>query len=409
MNQESDGSRHITSQREQRFIMFIGIAFCAMLLNAFILTLLGIIDLRIAAQVNLPSVVEFAINTALFMVNIFFMFSIILEIFDKRIIKIVVFYLPVYLVCCLFPNAGLIATIVLPTIYLFVWRLVKRPKDFKHFFINVGVFIFTVSTYQQLALLIKLNYFGIQYYKGNCITALLFASDLYLVYILYCLVVIKHVEFNSIFPESKNIREVPERIQDGVDLSGLKAHQRFLFWCMAMGYQVFQLTVVLLIGFINNTIIELLVMLIVFFIGRPILGTSWHSDKLSICSAATFTGFYILTKCTLPISVSLFSCIALSAAFVYLLHKIGVHVDKYETYRTAIEQKPFKVVGATEKDLLERCQLKRVRKENRKFLVEYFIEGISAGEMVLRDESGTKDEMYFRTKAYKLKKRLEAP
>lgn len=324
-------------KEENNFLLFIGLSFLTVLLSAFLLTILGIVDFRIVNEIKLNSIVECAFNFVMFIANLFFVFSITLRIFDKKIIRITLLYIPVWFVGTIIagfindPDYDLIFSTILP--FLYVLFATKGRLNSK--IVRFGVITLIVSAYQQISGYIKLLGFGAYYYNLNTVVYLLLSIDLFLFYtLLYCGVK-RHVQIMesgkfSVFSEAKSIHENAEQGIDDLNLAELSNRQRFMFWCMATGYQIFQLAVVLLIGLINSVFIELLIMLAVFWIGRPILKKSWHSDSLMWCSITTFCGFYILTKTTLPLSVSLFSCIALSALFVYVLHRAAIHADTYE-------------------------------------------------------------------------------
>lgn len=299
------------------------------------------IDLKIINGINLPIIINITICIILFMGNMFFIFSISLKVFDKKIVKILFGFIPVYLLYMIIPqsifqNYGSFITFIVGFLYcllfnkqLTLYNLMKR----------YGILSLVIGIYQKLSGFIKLDAFGFGYYTFNSITSFLYQIDLFLVYILIYIGVKKYVELvrkvehTFKFPFSFKMQSISENVEQGkekLDLSDLNNRQRFIFWCMATSYQIFQLAAVLLIGIINNTFIELCIMLIIFWIGRPILGKSWHSDSLKWCSIITFSGFYILTKLVLPLDVSLLSCISLSGLFIYCLHRAGIYDEEHE-------------------------------------------------------------------------------
>lgn len=167
--------------------------------------------------------------------------------------------------------------------------------------------------------------------------------------------------------------------KDKLDLSGLNRRQKLIFYILATGYQFLQLGAVLAIGFIGNAIFELIAMLATFWLGRRILKKCWHSEKLSICSFVTIASFYVLTRITLPFSISLFCCIILSSAFTYGLYLLAIHFETIENLKGTCLTK-----GQAEIDLRNKCFDKGLDETETKMCVDYFIHRLSHKEIAVK-------------------------
>lgn len=377
-------------KRKRRFIYMLGLSGLTVLLTAFILTLIGAIDLRIVNDVRVPAWIDFIGNFVMFMINMYFVFSITLRVFDKRKWFILLGYVPIYILkYFLIPVQifGLIHSFIIPLIYCIVLTIIlskiKNNIQLNKYTILCYIISFVfIPIYQLLSGIVKLYGFGLYYYNCNILSTLLYSIDLYIVFILLKWVVKNNVLGNIrrrrkflLFAKDKSVPVDSETLQ--ALTNGMTRRQAVMFYILAMGYQMLQLIVVLAIGKINNMFIELLAMLIIFWIGRTILGKCWHSDKLWVCSVATFTGFYILTKCTLPLSVSLFACISLSGAFTYLMYYLGVKQEKYKEYEQICDK---------EKIFRDKCFQAGLSNIKTEIAVDYLINGMSIKDQSIKYE-----------------------
>lgn len=350
-----------------------------MLLSAFLAARFGIIDLRIAAQMRFSDSVEYVCKFTMFMLNLFFAVGIILRIRPRQALIITIGYIPIHVLLCLAFKPGscfdFVVTVLAPFSYIIVINLFKRYLPFKSMLAGLFLFIACLGLFQQITGFIKLQKYGIGYFGVNSLTLFLYSADQYLFLILYYVEVIIyglvgfasiHLKADGVQPDFETSRETMRQ-----EIANLNAKGKFIFKLLAMSYYLFQLFVVLLIGFINNTAIEIFLMLVAFFLGRKALGKSWHSKKLSICSLITFTGFYILTKITLPITVSLFSCIALASCFVWLLYEAAIKEEEFNTLKGS--KASFDLKTCTEEQLREHCKLKGVSESSTEFCVDAFI------------------------------------
>lgn len=376
---------------ENKFLNLIAMTFVTVLLSAFILTYMGIIDLKIINEIHFSPWTEYFANFAMFMINMFFVFTVSFCVLDKRIWYILAGYGIIYIIFSFTPwGHTLFFSTLLPIFYVVIVAKLKFNNEFNKILIRHGLFMLVVPIYQQISGYIKFMNMGLQYYKCNPLMLFVYSIDLYLFYSLIYMEVNnyarrsgKHLVCTEAVSISVNIEPDEQAFQQ--QIASVSPAQRFVFNALCQFFQIFQLAIVLLIGLINNMCIELLIMLAVFFLGRRMLGTSWHSKKLSVCSAVTFGGFYILTKLTLPLNISLFSCIALSAGFVYILHHAGLHEIKYNALLMDKQQKEaFNLKTSTEPQMRERCRELGKSKEYEDFCVMAFVWKLRRKDIALK-------------------------
>ncbi len=326
------------SERYARFWRFVGMAGAAVLLAAFLLTLLGVVDLRIVSDLDTPRAVDYSIRTALFLGNMYFVFCISLD--GKRHIAALLAFMPLHVFFDWVLPGSFIVSTGIPAVYLILFCLGAHMDPFPVLRRHVALLVIA-AIYQQISGFIKIQYLGFGYVSVPTALLSIYSIDLFL-FLLFC----KEVFFCeqkakllagrpggklAIYPQAVSVRLSRQRRFAAIPgYKALAARQKAAVRVLASAYEVFQLLVVLSIGIINSMAVELPVMLLMFWAGRPILGASWHSGKLWVCSCVTFSGFYVLTKVAPPFEVSLFLTIALSAAFVWLLHLAGIKAERLE-------------------------------------------------------------------------------
>jgi len=383
--------------RERQFVVFTGACFSIAMLTAFVLTIIGAIDFRIIHTFEINIYHENIIRIFMFMISMFFIFSLTLKAFDKSIISILLGYIPIHMIGIAIGVYGmneyryyiLFMTTVSPLLYCVFVELLRKTDSLSAVVVRFLALTSIMLVYQQASAYVKFNLYGIMFLNENIAISLVGSIDLWLLYILLYMGVKKYeldtTQF-SIFFKSKGIRITKAKsFSEELNIQDLKKAEQFVFWVKAVTYYVLQLLVVLGIGFINNALIELSMMLITFFIGRSILNKCWHSNTLTWCSIATFSAFYVLTKVTLPISASLFASIALSSCFTYFMYRLGVYQERFEDLETYAKHtsipRQFKCKTASESEIRKRCKEKGIKASYANILVYYYIENKSHDEI----------------------------
>lgn len=98
----------------------------------------------------------------------------------------------------------------------------------------------------------------------------------------------------------------------------------FLIDC---GFNLAMFGGIALLGLLNERYFETLFLLIVFFSLRNKFPTTFHCDRLLSCGFWTLVVFAIAIPHTLPITISLFSSIAIGCLVDFILYKIQVSVS----------------------------------------------------------------------------------
>ena len=308
-------------ERVKLFNLFIALTGITLLVTLFVLTAFDVIDIRIPEQDTLSDYVEVSLKTIMLFINIFFMIKCCVRLnnFKCTIQSLVI-------VCAI----GLIYNHIDATTSTFLVApliIILVNKNRKKLLTKLLLYILITSLYQYVSGFVKIGLFNLEYRGVNALGGLVYSLDLYIFYYIYWKGVDNYVGYaiKSIFSTKKN--SIRQDVKSSEEVLGgeekLTTKQKVIFATMVMGYQVFQLLVVLTIGLFNQMFFELIILLIVFWIGREILKNCYHCETLRNCSLLTFSGFYIVTKISPPLSVSIFLIVILSGLFVYMLCYIG--------------------------------------------------------------------------------------
>lgn len=396
--------------KQARLIRVVSLSCLVLLIALFTGSLLDLCDVTINGELNININLEKFIYMVMFLINMYFVFSISLNRYDNKIIYMCIGYIPIYILSVKFIGTNLISSTILPLIAVVIAAKrnnVKICKALK----NLILFYFITALYQQASGYIKLRAFNFTYYEMNLYQWLLYSLDLYIFYYMYLMEVKNNAKY-FICANTKSISKISRLSKENLSkdegisvllnqCSNLK--QKVILFVMVMSLQLAQLAVVLLIGTLNNMLFETAIMIVVFWISRSTMGKSWHSDRLSVCSMVTFTSFFILTKISLPLEASMFCCILLGMCLAFILYKaygIKVKVDRYDAIYA------FNLETCTEEQLTERASICGLSKEETEIAIKLFVEKLKAKEYM--DLVGASDEYTARNYKSKLKKKLES-
>ena len=332
----------LRNENERKLICFSGICFFIMLLSTFVLTICGVIDLRIINNEKFPSWINYIGNFLMFMANMYFMVNIILK-NDKRNKLIIAGFIPIYVIYHMFFMVSYMLTFVMPLLYILLWN--AKNKHILKLIIRYIVFAFVISIYQLISSYIKLNIFQINLIVlNNIATQFLYSIDLYLLYA----IIYKGVKLNgleTVFRKFGRLVQVCkgavsfDKMNAGLPMGELKPYQRVVYWGGVLVWFLFTFGLILLLGNYNVGLAETLIIIIVFELARNLLGNKKHSKSLSGCSAISIPVFYVLTRLSFAFHISLFWGIALSIGFTYAVYLYAINVDELSFYRKAYEVK----------------------------------------------------------------------
>lgn len=400
-------------QNMKKFYSFIAISYLVALVVFATLTHLGLLDIKLYDKLEIGNSLNNIIKFCFYSINIYFLLMIISRNRYDKNIKYYVGYtaitIPIYLINTKYT---FILTFLLPILFLFIMSILKIDNiPIKQIITRFLMFLLITTLVQFLIFFVRFGQFDILNMQDlNVKHYFIVSIDLLIYYYIYYKVVTADVKsffpvFNFLHAKNKCISKTCNDFQKVLDLQSLKMRQRAVFYLLAYGYQFITLFVVLAIGQLNNKLIELIVMLLIFWIGRKILCKSWHSDDLWKCSTITFVSFYILTLVPfVSFEISLLAGISLSAMFVFILYKLAEFEENYGKLKDIYNRfYSFDLMKCTENEILERCKIVGMSKDDTSIVLDIFYHQIPIKELSKKLHMTTNS---LRNKKTKLKKRL---
>lgn len=118
----------------------------------------------------------------------------------------------------------------------------------------------------------------------------------------------------------------------------MNRNEKFLFAVFVIIVQLLQFLGVYFIAWMNNHVIEFMVIFLSFQLNRNAFGKSYHANELSKCTLYTLVIFYFLIKGIVPFDISLFITPLFGVYLSYLLNKIQELIDNQEVPKVFIHK-----------------------------------------------------------------------
>ena len=180
--------------------------------------------------------------------------------------------------------------------------------------------------------------------------------------------------------------------------------QKAIFWTVMICIQLFQLSGVILISYLNGKIFEAISIYIGMVAGKMCFRKSWHADSLLICTVATWGVFYFLTSGTLPTSISIFCSLVIGFGLSYVLYVLAEWKEKVNTNITINENSGEINVDLkflTPQEITEICQSKSFSETDTNFLIDFVKNPNGLKKYEIADKYNY-DEKYIYKKAKRL-------
>lgn len=103
-------------------------------------------------------------------------------------------------------------------------------------------------------------------------------------------------------------------------------------------YNLFELYLVYLMAKYNDRVIEMCSILTCFFINKSLLGKPLHFISSLICFIVSLTTFYILTRCAISVSISIFANVILGVGTGFITSYLATYVFKPKYKRNLVEE-----------------------------------------------------------------------
>lgn len=194
-------------------------------------------------------------------------------------------------------------------------------------------------------------------------------------------------------------------------MEDLTTKQKVIYITLLALLQAFQLAGVLLISYINGRIYEFIGIYSGMIIGKLCFPTSWHADKLIMCTLVTFVVYYFLTSGVIPIEYSISCSVVFGYILSYFLYKAAiikeivnakVNVSADDNGTTEIELKRL-----SESEIRKLCNEKNFSEWDTNFLIEFYKNPNGLKKYEIADKY-RKDEKYMYRYVKSLLKKLNS-
>lgn len=342
------------------FFHIIGIVALFVLLLCFLLTVIGAIDLTYINNIVLPDIVEIIIDVLLFTIDMVFVTQICLKSKLKVNLLVSIGFIPILLISsAIFISAEttFITSGIVRGIYLIILSLCRKEFNTKETVLRYILYSILIIPNQLIIIFVRAGLFGtvISSQNTNALTSLVLCIDnilmlLFLVkevdYFVKLLKKFVHFQYSRKWLVSgKRFGRTDEESQSeapGEIITPMRKFdnkkQALYFYSRFYMIQFMRLGSILLMGKLFNVFYEVIIMLAVFFLCKAVMKDVWHGSSIKECTIATLIGFTLLARLTLPLSVSILFCIALSGLFVFTLDLLGKHFKEIEEIKNSIAE-----------------------------------------------------------------------
>ena len=254
-------------------------------------------------------------------------------------------------------------------IYIIGARICSKEKIGKFLLKSFLVFLINI-VYQLISLVIKNVHYKDMNIDNNVLWLILNLDYIILMYLTFIFIVerrnIKWEEVGSFSLKKINLKKSLQRLQKNLQNKKLEFSKKskeekltiIIFTILSLIWNTLTVLLVLLIAFVNDTIIECIFILTSFWLSKTSFGKPFHFNSMAICFVVSNLTYYILNRITAPLGISIIIPILLGVGLSYITSKF---VKK--TYKPLYRGMP--------KDLFEETILQVTEKDSDKYNICY--------------------------------------
>lgn len=268
---------------------------------------------------------------------------------SKKMIKHnLIFLIPYYFLECykidLFGGFSFIAELVYYFTVSFLYKRKFNKELLKRFFIIVGLMIGT-----EIVSIITRTDNSVEYVTNPITNIILNLDYLIMLFIVYKMNFRKggsaqwedgyQVAQHSSLQTKKNFSSLLRDLQKNYSSLSKQDKAAFIiYFVLSLFWNLFTVVTVILIGILNDTIVECIFILTSFWISKRIFKKSFHLKSMIQCFILSNISYYILNRITTPIGISIIVPIMLGVGLSYLTSKLvkdlkplykGMPVDEF--------------------------------------------------------------------------------
>lgn len=338
LKRELAGLQNIVDRYElgvvQKLLFITMFCFSGTLIGVYISYVLGNNYFLLAGKTISNTVVIFACNCTLFMIHMFFTFSICLGLYERRSLCITVAYIPLHIMAVFIWKDSLITSTLIPLVYILIHAALDK-SIIKTAFRWIGYHII-IGVYQYLALMVKIGMFEWDAYSFMFWDGILFSIDFILFNIILYFIIGGKKHANQWVVRTKDIESASFDYEDYkalAEFETLSKKQRFLSLLLLSAFQLFQMLLILGISAIGNVFIECVFTMLSYLAYCIVIKHRLHCENVSVCTIISMALFYVASKITLPVNISMYVPILIGFLTAYSLYLMQVHIEEFEYYK----------------------------------------------------------------------------
>lgn len=279
--------------------------------------------------------VEFTITVVMFLINIFFLFYSAIGGGIRYALLATMAYIPFYAFSFMFNESAAIGTTLLPLAIVVLVGLYH--KDLKNVLVRTVLFSVLSTLYQWVMLQVKVGILSFTYVDLPAHMLALFSLDMF-IFMGAISIVIGGVSYGTVrlalgqlVSSTFKNRSSESSPEDSEAVSRLEAYPfktKVKLALVILLIQLCQLFVVLAISTLGNVLLEVVIILLSFWMSRWALQKCWHSDSVIKCTLISIILFYGGARFTLPASITVLLPACVGLAIAYGLYSLAVEKEK---------------------------------------------------------------------------------
>lgn len=318
------------------FILCITLAIKILGLDYFGLDLSNPFLLKLNTLMNNNFIINNIIYLIPLCINHYIILSITCDDNSKKMIKYNLCLLPIfYILECtklkLFGNLSSLIEILYFCIIILIYNKCININIIKRY-IKVMIMLYLS---QLFSVLTRYNY-SVEYVTNNVANILLNFDYIIMLIIIYKLHFMKgdeklcgyQVAQSSSLQKQTSLKKRQKQSQTKSLKTNKDKFEFILYWILYLSWNIFTVFVVLLVAFINDTIIECIFILSSFWLNKTVFGKPFHLKNATQCFIVSNLTYYCLNRITGPLNISILIPIFLGVLLSWFTSKLVKKTEK---------------------------------------------------------------------------------
>ena len=184
-------------------------------------------------------------------------------------------------------------------------------------------------------------------------------------------------EVGSFLPQrilsKHSVKKSPKSSQNNLNnLSKEEKITNVIFITLSILWNLFTLFCVILVSTLNTSVITVIYILVSFLATKATFGKAFHMKNASTCFIVSNLTYYILSRITVDVKISMFIPIILGVSLSYIT-SFFVKNNEFKIYK-----------NISEKELREQCELKKLTTYETNLVIDFYCKRMSTIKMAIK-------------------------